>query len=1069
MFAVLWSRARVVLASLAVLATLCAPAALAQAPQSLPFGPSGAQAQSGPAPVNQAQADFTNTGTVGQPFAVGYGIPAPGPFTSSYTGALPPGVTYSPADSNGVIYFIGTPTGAGTFSGTLNYSNANGSASATIDFVIAGPNLALSPSGGAVATGRINVPGYSQQFTASGGTAPYSYAVTSGALPSGLSLSTSTGAVTGTPTQAGTFNFQITATDSTTGTGAPFSVTGNYSVTIYDVVQVTNASPLPSAQVGAAYSQQMTATGGNGPAYTFAVTFGSLPAGLTLTSAGLLSGTPTQGGDFFFTISATDPGGVSRGKNFQLAVTAPTIGVQPNTLNNGTVAQSYNQTLAAAGGTAPYSFAVTSGALPAGVTLAPNGALSGTPTAGGTFNFTVTATDSSTGTGAPYTGSRAYSWTINGATLAMSPASGALPSATMGTAYTQTFTASNGVSPYSYSVFSGALPAGLTLSSNGVLSGTPTVFGAFSFAIRASDSATGSGPYTVLNNYTLNIAQAVPVVTSISPDNGTTAGGTTVIITGTNFQNASAVTFGGTAATAYNVDSPTQITATTPAHAAGAVNVAVTTPGGSGTLAGGFTYVAPGQVRFVVNTGDDDGSFAFTSVAPSLNFTIQTSGGTGTSPTVTLQPGSYSVAFTVPDGFGLDAASCSPATSMINTSSRTAALIIASNVTTVCTIQALGSRRAAVEAIGAALDASSRLILANAPDLSRRIGRLNGGGGSGGSASAFGKTFASNLPFSATIGADQAHFAMSLSGLRARGDRDHRFNAPVNDNGVPASLAASVEPASGAAITQAGAATAAAMDGRTYRFDAWVEGTFARFDGAASSEGDFAIIHAGADYLVSDNVLLGVGIQGDWLNMDTASGTLDSSGWLAGPYLSARIAPNLYVDARAAWGGASFDVSPFGTYTDTVDSDRELYSAALIGAFESGNLTVRPEARVSWYKETTDAYVDSLSVAIPSVEIKTGEVTFGPTFEWAILQPSGATLKPSFGFDIVWTFQQDNTATQFTGAPGLDDTGVRGRVEGGLAYQAENGLSVAGSLFYDGIGGGDYDAWGGRAAIAFGF
>ena len=69
----------------------------------------------------------------------------------------------------------------------------------------------------------------------------------------------------------------------------------------------------------------------------------------------------------------------------------------------------------------------------------------------------------------------------------------------------------------------------------------------------------------------------------------------------------------------------------------------------------------------------------------------------------------------------------------------------------------------------------------------------------------------------------------------------------------------------------------------------------------------------------------------------------------------------------------------------------------------------------------------------------------------------------------MWTFQQDNTATQFTGAPGLDDTGVRGRVEGGLAYQAENGISIGGSLFYDGIGGGDYEAWGGKANLSFGF
>jgi hypothetical protein len=860
--------------------------------------------------------------------------------------------------------------------------------------------------------------------------------MTAGTLPTGLTLD-GAGLLSGTPTQAGTFNFSVTATDSSTGTGAPFSITRNYSVTIYDVVQVTNASPLPNAAVGTAYSQQMTATGGNGPAYTFTLSFGSLPAGLTLTNQGLLSGTPTQGGDFFFSISATDPGGVTRGKNFQLAVTAPTITIQPLTLNAGTVAASYNQALAAAGGS---------------------------------FNFTITATDSSTGTGAPYSGSRAYALTINAATLAMTPASGALPAATQNTAYCQQLTASNGTAPYTYAVFSGALPTGVTLDpSTGLISGTPTAFGAFSFAIRSTDSSTGSGPYTVTNSYTLNVAQALPTVTAVAPNNGTTAGGTAVTITGTNFQNASAVTFGGTAATGITVVNATTITATTPAHAAGAVNVVVTTPGGAGTLPNGYTYVAPGATRFVVNSGGDDGSFGFTSATPGLNFTITTSGGTGTGPTVTLQPGNYSLAFTTPDGFGIASATCAPSTSTVNTSAKTAALVVASNVTTICTIEALPSRRATVEAIGAALDAQSRLILANAPTLSRRIDRLSGGGASGGSASAFGKTFASNLPFSADIGADTARFSMSLSGLRKAGNADHRFD-PANDNGVPASLAASVAPASGLAATAAADAASSMSNRSGPRFDIWVEGLIARFDAAANSDGDFAIVHAGADYLVTPNLLVGVGIQGDWLNMDTSTGTLDSSGYLAGPYLTARLADHLYIDARAAWGSATLDVSPFGTYTDQVDSVRELYSAALIGEFSfGGDLTVRPEARVSWYKETTEAYIDSLSVAIPSVEIKTGEVTLGPDFVWALTRENGGVFSPHIGFDLVWTFQQNNTATAFTSAPGLDDTGIRGRVEGGFSYLNPQGVEVGASLFYDGIGGGDYSAYGATAKIAFGF
>jgi len=86
----------------------------------------------------------------------------------------------------------------------------------------------------------------------------------------------------------------------------------------------------------------------------------------------------------------------------------------------------------------------------------------------------------------------------------------------------------------------------------------------------------------------------VPTVTSVSPNSGTTGGGTSVSITGTNFVSGATVTFGATAATNINVVSSTTITATSPAHAAGAVNVVVTNTNGlSGTLTGGYTYMAP--------------------------------------------------------------------------------------------------------------------------------------------------------------------------------------------------------------------------------------------------------------------------------------------------------------------------------------------------------------------------------------------------------------------------------------------------------------------------------------------
>ncbi|MFT3809276.1 MAG: Calx-beta domain-containing protein [Micropepsaceae bacterium] len=790
----------------------------------------------------------------------------------------------------------------------------------------------------------------------------------------------------------------------------------------------------------------------------------SLAASATQTfSVAIVNDTAFEGNEsFYVNLSAptaatiADGQGVGTITNDDVAVS-----IAPTTLPGATAAVAYSQQLTASGGdNGPYTYTITAGALPGGIALSTSGLISGTPTAVGAFNFTVTATD-----GDGNSGLQAYSLAISPPVITVNP--GSIPGGQSGVAYNQAFTATGGNTPYSFAVTAGALPAGLSLSSGGVLSGTPTVDGTFNFTVTASDTTTGAAaPYGGSRVYSLTVIQAAPTFAGIAPASGPTAGGQSVTITGTNFQNASAVTFGGTTA-AFTVTSPTSITATTPAHAQGPVNVVVTTPGGAATGTNAYTYIAPGFVRFAIN-GGDDGSFVFSSATPGLNFTVTTSGGSGSSANISLPPGNYSVSFTTPDGTGLASASCSPATSSVNADAKTAALVIASNVTTVCTLEAVASRRLTVEALGVALDASSRLIIANAPSLSRRIDRLNGGGASDGSASAFGKTFASGLPFSADIGADQVRFAMSLSGLRKQGDADHRFNA-VNDNGVPASLAASAAPASGLAATAAGDAAAAMTARSGPRFDVWVEGLLATFDAAANSEGSFAIVHAGADYLVSDNVLVGIGLQGDWLDMDTATGNLDSSGWLAGPYFTARLADGLYLDARAAWGGANFDVSPFGTYTDKVSSDRALYSAALIGSFEMGNLTIRPEGRVTWYKETTEAYIDSLSVAIPEVEIKTGEVSLGPDFEWTLKQQNGGVFMPKIGFDLVWTFQQDNTATQFTGAPGLDETGMRGRVEGGLAYIDPRGVEFGGSLFYDGIGGGDYSAWGGSLKLRFGF
>ncbi|RZJ95566.1 MAG: autotransporter domain-containing protein, partial [Brevundimonas sp.] len=233
-----------------------------------------------------------------------------------------------------------------------------------------------------------------------------------------------------------------------------------------------------------------------------------------LASDGTLSGTPTAGGTFNFTVTATDSstgtGPFSVSAAYGLTIGAPAMSLTPATLPAATVAQPYSQSFAAAGGVAPYSYAVTAGALPAGLSLTADGALSGTPTAGGTFNFTVTATDSATGAG-PYTASQAIALTVNGSTIAVTPT--ALAAGTRGVAYSQSVSATGGVAPYTYALEAGALPAGLTLSPQGVIAGTPTAVGSFTIGIRATDSATGAGPYQGVTTVTLTVGAATISVT----------------------------------------------------------------------------------------------------------------------------------------------------------------------------------------------------------------------------------------------------------------------------------------------------------------------------------------------------------------------------------------------------------------------------------------------------------------------------------------------------------------------------------------------------------------------------
>ncbi len=155
---------------------------------------------------------------------------------------------------------------------------------------------------------------------------------------------------------------------------------------------------LPDAQETLPYSFLLDATGGT-PSYTYTLTGGALPAGLSLSPSGEISGAANVVGTFQFTVTATDVYGCAGSQHYVLNVVCPTITITPDALPGATKDTAYNATLSASPGVAPYSYAVSSGSLPAGLSLSSSGAISGTPTTTGPSTFTVTVTDANGCTG----------------------------------------------------------------------------------------------------------------------------------------------------------------------------------------------------------------------------------------------------------------------------------------------------------------------------------------------------------------------------------------------------------------------------------------------------------------------------------------------------------------------------------------------------------------------------------------------------------------------------------------------------------------------------------------------
>jgi uncharacterized protein (TIGR03437 family) len=405
------------------------------------------------------------------------------PYVWSATG-LPSWLSLSPS---GVL--SGTPPANfyGTVPFTAGVTDAIGDvASASLQLTVQLPVLLVLQSSFTAAAGSL----FSGTVLAIGGLKPYTWS--GSGLPSWLSISSS-GQITGTPPlygSAGSYTLTVTVTDAagnTASLGVPLTV-NPAPITI-------SPQSLSPAAVGVAYQVAFSATGGSGK-YTWSVS--SVPTGFSLSPAGVFSGTAAQGsaGTYTVSITATDSGNASASVNLTLQVNpAPVVITTLSNLPAATETIPYKAALSAQGGTPPYSWSAMG--LPSWLSLSPSGSLTGTPPVGtaGMVTFSASVNDSST-----QTAQATFQIAVSPADSILAIDTGSdLPPATMGVPYNESLSAHGGTPPYNWT--EAIVAPGLSLSSSGVISGTPTAETAAMFTGQVNDMAGASA----FQQFNLNI------------------------------------------------------------------------------------------------------------------------------------------------------------------------------------------------------------------------------------------------------------------------------------------------------------------------------------------------------------------------------------------------------------------------------------------------------------------------------------------------------------------------------------------------------------------------------------
>ena len=555
--------------------------------------------------------------------------------TDSQTGAtltwsatgLPAGLSIN--SSTGTI--SGTPTTAGSNSVTIKATDGSGfngtaafSWTITNNVSVTNPGSQSSLSGSAIAS-------LSNSATDSQTGSTLTWSATG--LPAGLSINSSTGTISGTPTTAGTWSVTITATD-----GGGFHGSATFSWTVTNNISVTNPGSQSNVSGSAIASLTNSATDSQtGSTLTWTAT--GLPAGLSINSStGTISGTPTTAGTSSVTITATDGGGFHGSATFSWTVTNTVSVTNPGAQSSGSGSAITALTDSAADSQAGSTLTWTVTGLPAGLSInSSTGTISGTPTTAGTYPVTITATD-----GSGFHGSATFSWTVTNTVTVTRPGN---QSSVSGSAVSPVGIAATDSSSTATLAYAAAnLPAGLSInSSTGVISGTPTTAGTYSVGITVTDS----GAFTGATSFTWTITNTVSIT---SPGNQSGVSGSSIIpftVSGTDSSSTTSLVFtdGGSLPAGVSIDAASGTISGTPTTAA-SYPVTITATDGAGFSAStSFTWTVTNRVS-VADPGDqaDQSGVAISPLAISAS---------DSSSTATL---SYSDGGTLPAGLSIDPA-----------------------------------------------------------------------------------------------------------------------------------------------------------------------------------------------------------------------------------------------------------------------------------------------------------------------------------------------------------------------------------------------------------------------------